>query len=310
MDGRQFAAAGAVCCLLLGILAGCSPAAGGEVPPDRGAESGQLLEPAPEEAPAGTETPGGAETPQMDWAAVDYSAEFQSLQGCAVLLEPGSDTLLCYEEERCGTRVSPNSTFKIVSALMGLHNGVVTSAESTMGYDGTRYPVEAWNLDLSLKEAFQSSCVWYFRAVIDAVGQERVQEELDGLGYGNCDLSEWGGSGVNPLPELNGFWIGSSLLISPVEQVLVLRDILEGNTVYTEDEVEVLKDLMRLDPAETVGLYGKTGTGADGTAWFVGFMEAGDGTTYFAVYLDGGMSQKADGDKAKEIALDILLQDP
>ena len=58
------------------------------------------------------------------------------------------------------------------------------------------YPVDAWNADLRLEDAFRSSCIWYFRKVIEEVGQETIQEELNKLDYGNCDISEWSGSGV------------------------------------------------------------------------------------------------------------------
>ena len=80
----------------------------------------------------------------------------------------------------------------------------------------------------------------FFRKVIDEVGQETIQEELNKLDYGNCDISEWSGSGVNSFPELNGFWIESSLMISPIEQVEVLHKIMEGETIYTKSEIEIL----------------------------------------------------------------------
>ncbi len=33
--------------------------------------------------------------------------------------------------------------------------------------------------------AFRSSCIWYFRQVLDAVGEAEVAEELTALGFGN-----------------------------------------------------------------------------------------------------------------------------
>ncbi len=142
-----------------------------------------------------------------------------------------------------------------------------------MEYDGMNYPVDAWNADLRLEDAFRSSCIWYFRKVIEEVGQETIQEELNKLDYGNCDISEWSGSGVNSFPELNVFWIESSLLISPIEQVEVLHKIMEGETIYAESEIEILKSIMLLEASDSKKIYGKTGTGTNGTAWFIGFVE-------------------------------------
>lgn len=246
------------------------------------------------------------EEPKLTAITADYTEAFQSIQGCAVIFDAGNNTYTFYNEDKCRARVSPNSTFKVISTLIGLHNQVIATEDSKMNYDGMTYPIDAWNADLSLTEAFQNSCVWYFRKVIDKVGQETVQEELYKLHYGNCDISEWNGSGVNSFPELNGFWLESSLLISPLEQVEILRNIMEGKTIYTESETEILKSVMLIELGDSDKIYGKTGTGTDGTAWFIGFVESEDGNIYFAVYLDDDTSNEISGAKAQEIAFNIL----
>lgn len=237
---------------------------------------------------------------------VDYSEAFGGLNGCAVVFDPQDQVCRFYNKTLCETAVSPCSTFKIVSALMGLKYHVLENENSTMGYDGTQYGNAAWNQDLSLKDAFQSSCVWYFRKVIDQVGQERVKEELTALDYGNCNISEWAGSGINPGEELNGFWLASSLKISPYGQVRVLSDIFEGRTGFSPEHVKIVKNIMSADGG---GIYGKTGTGTKGQAWFVGFSESEEKRTYFAVYLeDTDNREQVSSKKAKEIALKIIGQ--
>lgn len=154
--------------------------------------------------------------PQAKTVTADYKDLFGAVKGCAVIFDSTKNIYTIYNEDECRTRVSPYSTFKVISTLIGLHNQAVTSKDSKMGYEGAVYPVDAWNADLSLTEAFQYSCIWYYRKVIDAVGQKTVQMELDKLAYGNCDISEWEGSSINPYPELNGFWLASSLMISPI----------------------------------------------------------------------------------------------
>lgn len=240
----------------------------------------------------------------------DYAEIFQSIRGCAVTLDSEKNKYTFYNEDKCRERVPPNSTFKVISTLIGIHNQVITTEDSKMGYSGMNYPVDTWNADLTLAEAFRSSCVWYFRKVIDEVGQEKVQEELRGLAYGNCDISEWTGNGENSFAEFNGFWLESSLLISPIEQVEILRNIVEGKTVYTESEVEILKSIMLLEIDDSQKIYGKTGTGTDGTAWFIGFVENEDTNMYFAIYLDDSISNEINGAKAQEIALNIIGERP
>lgn len=237
---------------------------------------------------------------------IDLSDKFRGINGCAVIYDPSNDKYSLYNSSLCEQKVSPYSTFKIVSTLAGLNNEVIENKESMMNYSGEKYPLPEWNENLSLKKAFQTSCIWYFRQIIDEVGQDEIQSELIRLEYGNCDISEWDGSNINPMPDLNGFWLGSSLKISPLEQVQMLKKIFEGESIYSTEHVAILKEIM-LVSEDTRKIYGKTGSGPDGEAWFVGFAEENDTKKYFAVYLkDNTQPDKVSGSIAKEIALNIL----
>ncbi|MDE6663641.1 MAG: serine hydrolase [Lachnospiraceae bacterium] len=238
---------------------------------------------------------------------LDYSEFFQGISGCAVIYDEPSNTYSFYNKEKCETEVSPLSTFKIISALAGLENNVLVNETSTMEYSGVKYPVDAWNSNLTLKEAFETSCVWYFRQVVDMVGQEDISTMLEEIQYGNCDISEWNGSATNPLPELNGFWLQSSLKISPKQQVAVLDYIFDRENNFKTENLKELKKLMYIAELDNGCLYGKTGSGIDGKAWFVGFAEENDNRIYFAVYLDDMQNKEiVSGNKAKEIAISIL----
>ncbi len=238
---------------------------------------------------------------------VDYSDYFQGISGCAVMYDESSDTYSLYGKERCEKEVSPLSTFKIVSALAGLENNVLENQTSTMEYSGVKYPIDTWNSNLTLKEAFETSCVWYFRQVVDMVGEENIHAMLKEIQYGNCDISEWNGSETNSLPELNGFWLESSLEISPKQQVVTLNYIFGSENNFSTDNLEELKNIMHIAELDNGSLYGKTGSGIDGKAWFVGFIEKSDNKIYFAIYLDDMQNREVvSGNKAKEIAISIL----
>lgn len=243
--------------------------------------------------------------------AVDYSDCFIGIEGCAVFFNSDTNVYHMFKEKLCKKRISPCSTFKIVATLMGLENGVINSVDSKMGYNETIYSMDAWNKDLSLKEAFNESCVWYFRKVMDQIGQSEVQTYVNQLGYGNCDISEWEGSGINPLPELNGFWLESSLKISPKEQVDILANIFNGNTYFSQQNIDILKEVMLSQKDGTVSVYGKTGTGRNAATgngdngWFVGMFENSDKTYYFVVHLSD-QNKEVSGKLAKETALNII----
>lgn len=299
---------GIVVCVIMGSMLGCSSKEDGR---DQLSPKEQTISiHQTEETGNENEDIQKGEQQQPTIVTADYAEVFQSIRGCAVTLDSEKNQYTFYNEDKCRERVPPNSTFKVISALIGIYNQVITTEDSKMGCNGMNYPIDTWNADLTLAEAFQSSCVWYFRKVIDEVGQEKVQEELRRLAYGNCDISEWTGNGANSFAELNGFWLESSLLISPLEQVEILRKIVEGKTIYTESEVEILKSIMLLEIDDSQKIYGKTGTGTDGTAWFIGFVENEDTNMYFAIYLDDSISNEINGAKAQEIALNIIGERP
>ena len=254
-----------------------------------------------------TETMKENEPAIMTDNIADYSEYFQGINGCAVIYDDSSNAYSFYNKDKCEIEVSPLSTFKIVSALAGLENNVLENQTSTMKYSGVKYPVDSWNSELTLKEAFETSCVWYFRQVADMVGQENIRAMLKEIQYGNCDISEWNGSQTNPLPELNGFWLESSLKISPKQQIVILNHIFGNENNFNADNLEELKNIMYIAEPVKGSLYGKTGSGTDGKAWFVGFMEVDENKVYVAIYLDDIENKETvSGNKAKEIAIRIL----
>ena len=162
----------------------------------------------------------------------DWASYFGQLNGAAVIFDPVDNTLQVYNENLANTRRSPCSTFKIISSLVGLQQGVIEPEDSIRAWSGETFWNEDWNKDMDFYSAFRTSCVWYYRQVIDDIGPEVMEEALEELSYGNGDLSDWAGqlNTNNHNPALTGFWIESSLNISPREQVRVLETIFGDNS--------------------------------------------------------------------------------
>ncbi len=244
----------------------------------------------------------------------DWSEYFGGINGVAVLYNPAENEYMIYNQMLADTRRSPCSTFKIVSSLSALEHGVIVPDNSVHIWNGETFWNEEWNRDIDFPEAFRASCVWYFREVVDEIGKERMQAELDRLQYGNCDISDWEGrlNTNNNNRDLTGFWIESSLKISPKEQVEVMERIFGSNSGYKEETLNQLKEVMRvLEQQETnMPVYGKTGMGkANGVvvdAWFTGFADTADGNVYFCVYLGETDGKNVSSTRAKEIALEIV----
>ena len=203
----------------------------------------------------------------------------------AVFYTPGASELLVFGDcALARERFIPCSTFKIVSTLMGLDSGMVSGKSARLGYDGQKHEYEAWNRDVTLQEAFQASCVWYYKKLVGKLDKSYVQRTLDRLHYGNADISVWNRNGHNV------FWIESSLLISPEEQVAVLADIFSGGAGFRPEHVAILRDCMDAGTVGDFRMYGKTGTGRNHNtnfleSWYVGFVEIpGKDRVFFAIH--------------------------
>jgi bla regulator protein BlaR1 len=248
---------------------------------------------------------------------VDYSNYFREMKGTAVFYNGKKNSYYIYNKELADYQSSPCSTFKIISCLMGLESGVIEPSESVMKWNHTKYPIKDWNQDLDYRQAFTSSGVWYFKRVIDLAGKTYVTDILDKLDYGNQDISYWEGSGINKdsegnvLLDINGFWLESSLEISPRQQTEVIYKLFEENQVFREANLELVKEVMLIENKESnIKIFGKTGSGKKedswSDAWFVGFFEKGNDKTCFAVRLN---QQKAKSTDAKEMAVKIINEE-
>ena len=247
-------------------------------------------------------------------ASADWSEYFNGLNGTAVVYDISNRRYTVYNSDLALTRSSPCSTFKIISSLIALENGIFEPEDSTRDWSGEIFWNEDWNKDIDFSEAFRTSCVWYYRQVIDDIGKDMMQKELDKLQYGNCDISDWEGrlNTNNNNRALTGFWLESSLMISPKEQVEVMERIFGDNSGYSEETQNELKQVMLVSEQERtdISIYGKTGMGkAEGIvvdAWFTGFAEGAKGKVYFCVRLGRTDGMNVSSPRAKEIAIQIV----
>lgn len=188
-------------------------------------------------------------------------------------------------------RLPPCSTFKIYNTLIGGELGLLPGAdEPWYRWDGVRRSMEAWNRDLTLREAFRVSAVPAYQVLARRIGERRMKEYLDRIGYGTRDLS----AGIDE------FWLDRTgadgvrpIRISADEQVALLDALLDGRLPFSPTNVARLKDIMKYVETAQGTLYGKTGSGmgSDGKwtlGWYVGFVEHGGKVWTFACNITGG----------------------
>ena len=230
----------------------------------------------------------------------DLSDCFQGFSGTFVLYHLEADRYIVYNEEQSRKRLSPCSTFKIPSSLIGLETGAVDKEDvfTLKKWDGTRFDFSYWNHDHTLASATKESVVWYFRELANDIGAVRMQNYLQAIDYGNEDIS--GG--------LTQFWLGSSLQISAREQVRFLARLERGELPFSQDTRAIVYKNITVSEKNGAILMGKTGSrlqdGRLTLGWFVGIVKKPGGTYVFATNIEG--ADGAIGGKAREISLAVL----
>lgn len=229
---------------------------------------------------------------------IDLSSYFGDYEGSFVLYDPGKDSWNIYHPENAVRRTSPNSTYKVYDALFGLEEGVITPEDSFMAWDRQTYSYDAWNADQDLRSAMSASVNWYFQEIDRQLGAASISRYLQEIGYGNEDMGR----------ETTDYWLEASLKISPVEQVELLTKLYKNEFGFSQENIDAVKDSLRISSSDAGTLYGKTGTGQvneqDVNGWFIGYLESADNTSFFAVNITGEAG--ATGSRASEIALAIL----
>lgn len=229
---------------------------------------------------------------------VNLSAYFGEYEGSFVLYDSEHDAWNIHGKEHAALRVSPNSTYKIYDALFGLEEGVITPDNSFIPWNRETYPFEAWNADQTLQSAMNASVNWYFQSVDEQLGADTLYSYVQEIGYGNENMSG----------DLSTYWMESSLEISPIEQVELLTKLYNNRFDFSPENINAVKDSIRLSSSDTRTFYGKTGTGRvdgqDVNGWFIGFVETEDNTYFFATNI--GADGDASGSNAAEITMSIL----
>ena len=224
---------------------------------------------------------------------------FKDHKGSFVLYDSNNDNWQIYHMTEARTRISPDSTYKIYDAMMGLEMGQISPQDSVFTWDHTQYPFSAWNQDQNVTSAIQNSVNWYFQRMDQKIGCKNITDYLTSINYGNHRLSN----------NLSDYWQESTLKISPIEQVENLQHLFQNDYNFHQENVDLVRDSLKLSEYDNAILYGKTGTGnINGTnvnGWFIGAVETNGHLYYFALNIHGDHSS---GTEAAAITHQILKE--
>jgi beta-lactamase class D len=235
---------------------------------------------------------------------------FTGLDACVIIHDLGTNTRMHLNRGQCLKALSPCSTFKIPNALIGLETGELRDERTIYAWDGQPKAFSSWEHDHTLRSAIRDSVVWYFQRLAREVGEARMKEYLERLGYGNRDIS--GG--------IDRFWLGNTLTISAEDQVTFLVGLYRGTLPFSTRSMAIVREILVLERVGPATLSGKTGTGIRDVArnsrgeavstgattlgWFVGHVATVGREVVFAVNIEA--SENSNGQRAKDLTIQVL----
>jgi beta-lactamase class D len=219
------------------------------------------------------------------------------VEGTLVIESADTGQRYVHNEARAKQPFTAASTFKVLNTLIALEEGAIAGADEIIPWDNTRYEIEDWNRDQTLKSAFQVSCVWCYQWLARRVGAADYPPYIRQAHYGQ--LRE----------PFNGteFWLDGSLTISAEQQIGLLKRVTARSLPYRKSSYDTLKTVMLTEVSEHYRLYAKTGWAArstPGIGWYIGYVEVEGNTWLFALNLD--TSAITDLPQRQQIALGAL----
>jgi len=222
------------------------------------------------------------------------------VKGSFVVYDLNKDSYFYFDSTRCCKQFIPASTFKIPNSIIGLETGVIADENFVIPWDSVKRR-EACDKDLTLKEAIQFSCVPYYQELARRVGEEKMQEMVNKLNYGNMNIS--GG--------IDRFWLTGELKISQTEQIDFLKRLYKGELPVSKRSMDITKIIILLEDKPGYKLRAKTGWGyVDNTSigWFVGWIEKDGGVYFFATNIETDNPKENFPASRKEITMKILKE--
>ncbi|OHX12475.1 class D beta-lactamase [Chromobacterium sphagni] len=225
-------------------------------------------------------------------AAVCVAGPVQAKTICTALADADTGDILL-RQGNCSERVTPASTFKIPLAVMGYDSGFLKDAHAPalpfrQGY--VDWGGDNWRQSTDPTRWLKYSVVWYSQQIAHQLGADTLSRYARAFGYGNADFA--GDPGKNN--GLERAWIGSSLKVSPLEQLAFLGKLLKDRLPASPQAQQMTRRIVEqtaLPGGWTV--HGKTGMAypllRDGAqdqehpyGWFVGWAERGERRLVFA----------------------------
>lgn len=215
-----------------------------------------------------------------------HSPKFQSIldsvdvKGAILIYDLQKEVYYSNDFEWSNTGKLPASTYKIPNSIIALETGVVENDSTLFKWDGQERALNVWQQDLVFKDAFHFSCVPCYQSVARSIGVERMSAYLNELEYGSMKVDT---------TSIDLFWLEGDSKISQFQQVDFLKRFYEKQLPISERTYAIMKRMMVIEENNDYKLIGKTGWSIrndKNNGWFVGYLEKGNNTYFFAANVE------------------------
>ncbi len=227
----------------------------------------------------------------------------KNLSGQVLLYDESSNQYTSSDFDMAKNKFIPASTFKIPNTIIGLETGTI--AEDYIfayGPEEGKRRNDAWNKNLSVREAFQVSCVPCYQELARKIGVEKMNNYLDTLGYPGMDVN---------VKNLDKFWLKGESAISSLEQIDFMRRLITKQFNLKESTREALARIMAVDTTDQGMRYAKTGWGSfegKDLGWYMGYIQKPKNRIFFVTLIirEDGFPEALFADERKRLTEEVL----
>lgn len=202
-----------------------------------------------------------------------------NVSGTILVFDTEKNTYYSNDFKEAKSAYLPASTFKIPNSIIGLEEGILKNENSVFKWNGEQRFLDSWEKDLTLKEAFQKSCVPCYQELARKIGVKKMNNQLKKLKFGKMDVHK---------NTIDNFWLVGKSQISPMEQINFLRRFYNEQLPIKIATFKIVKSILKITSTNNYILSGKTGlavTEKIEVGWFVGYVEIGKNIVYFATKI-------------------------
>ena len=174
----------------------------------------------------------------------------------------------------------PASTFKIANSILALENNLVANDSTILKWDGKKKLYKSWEQDLIFRDAFHYSCVPCYQELARKLGEQKMNEYLSKLNYGNIIVDS---------TNIDNFWLEGESRISQFQQIDFLNRFYNSYLPISNRTKEIMERMMVIEENKDYKLSGKTGwsvTDDIDNGWFVGYVVSKSDSYLFATNIE------------------------